>query len=290
MTDTQNPFRRRWRLAVFDLDGTLLRDDKTISGRTSAAVRAVIASGRAVAIATGRHPNSALRFFEQMDALSKGSLAVCFNGSAVVDIEAFKSAGAPDSMFKTLWEDTASAGEMMEVDAASRAAGLDLHAYTKADSLVVEKVTRYSMREIFHSKVSYSDGWDFSSHPDERYYKAVATGEPEAVDAFRASLPQKVRDAFAVMRTDENFLEFIPHGNSKGTALLRLCAALGADPSEAVSFGDAENDLQMIGNAGLGVAMGNATAELKAEADFVAATNMEDGVAAVLERLLKEGC
>lgn len=288
--DTQNPFKRRWRLAAFDLDGTLLRRDKTISPRTAAAVRAIASSGRIAAIATGRHPNSALRFFEAMGALCPGSLAVCFNGSAVVSMDAFKRAGSPDSRFPTLWEDTAGASEMAMLDNESRRAGLDLHAYSKSHSLVVERVTRFSMREIFHSKVAYEEGWDFQGHGDERYYKAVATGEPQAIDAFRASLPQKVKDAFAVMRTDANFLEFIPHGNSKGTALLRMCASLGVDPSEAVAFGDAENDLAMIKSAGLGIAMGNASDDLKAQADFVTATNMEDGVAAAVERLLKEGC
>ncbi|MGN0908019.1 MAG: HAD hydrolase family protein, partial [Succinivibrio sp.] len=51
-----------------------------------------------------------------------------------------------------------------------------------------------------------------------------------------------------------------------------------------------ENDLAMIRNAGLGIAMGNATDELKAQAGLVTATNMEDGVAIAVERLLKEGC
>ncbi len=288
--NTQSPFRRRWRLAAFDLDGTLLRDDKTISPRTAAAVREITASGRIAAIATGRHPNSALRFFEAMDALAPGSLAVCFNGSAVIAMDAFRKAGAPDSGFPVIWEDTASPDEMRMLDSESRAAGLDLHAYTKSHSLVVEKVTRFSMREIFHSKVSYTDGWDFFGHDGERYYKAVATGEPDAIDAFRASLSQKVRSAFAVMRTDKNFLEFIPHGSSKGTALLRMCSSLGVDPSETVAFGDAENDLAMISNAGLGIAMGNAGDGLKAQADYVTKINMEDGVAIAVERLLKEGC
>ncbi len=89
------------------------------------------------------------------------------------------------------------------------------------------------------------------------------------------------------MRTDDNFLEFIPHHCSKGTALTWLCDAAKIELSQIVAFGDAENDLTMIKNAGLGVAMGNATPDLRQIADHVTATNDDDGIALVLEELLK---
>ena len=65
-----------------------------------------------------------------------------------------------------------------------------------------------------------------------------------------------------------------------------MCEACGLKPSEIVAFGDAENDLLMIKNAGLGVAMGNAQPEVKAQADLVTLSNEQDGIAEVLESIL----
>lgn len=289
MQDKTDPLSFHFSLVALDLDGTLLRNDKSISERAAKAVRAVEATGRYVAITTGRHPNSALRFFERMDALGPKSLAVCFNGSAVIDLCAFKKEGAPDSLFGSLWEDTADAQELALLDRETSAAGLDLHAYSKTNSLVLEKVTGYSTREIIHAKVAYTDRWNFKKgHESERYYKAVATGPKDLIDDFRPEISNKVRDSFEIMRTDDNFLEFIPHHNSKGSALIKLCSVLGVNIGECVAFGDAENDLVMIKNAGLGVAMGNAMDSLKKAADYVTLTNMQDGVAVVLEQLMRE--
>ena len=57
-------------------------------------------------------------------------------------------------------------------------------------------------------------------------------------------------------------------------------------PAEVISFGDAANDIPMLEVAGMGVAMGNASGEVKAAADMVTLTNNEDGIAAALEKLL----
>ena len=70
----------------------------------------------------------------------------------------------------------------------------------------------------------------------------------------------------------------------KGRALRELCANLGIDPACAMAFGDGLNDVSMLRDAGVGVAMGNAPDEVKAEANLVAPTNDEDGVAQIVEQ------
>jgi hypothetical protein len=70
---------------------------------------------------------------------------------------------------------------------------------------------------------------------------------------------------------------------------LQVAKHLGVEPEEIVSFGDNYNDMEMIQQTGLGIAMGNAVPELKKVADFVTLSNQEDGVAYVLEALLNEG-
>ena len=83
-----------------------------------------------------------------------------------------------------------------------------------------------------------------------------------------------------------NNLEINARGVTKGRGLLVLAETLGLSRSQVMACGDSGNDLTMIQNAGLGVAMANATPEVLAAADFVTASNNEDGVAKAIERFV----
>jgi len=72
----------------------------------------------------------------------------------------------------------------------------------------------------------------------------------------------------------------------KGNALKLLCAHAGIDISQTAAFGDGGNDITLIREAGLGVAMSNAIPELKAAANYITLSNEEDGVAYVINKLL----
>lgn len=75
-------------------------------------------------------------------------------------------------------------------------------------------------------------------------------------------------------------------GISKATAVADVCATLGIDPASTAAIGDAANDLPMLEAAGTAFAMGNAVPEVKRMADFICATNDEDGVAEACAKLL----
>ena len=73
-------------------------------------------------------------------------------------------------------------------------------------------------------------------------------------------------------------VEMVPKGYHKGTGILRVCELLGIDVKDTFAFGDSANDLGMLRTAGTGVAMGNASEEVKAAADYVTTPMMEDGI------------
>jgi hydroxymethylpyrimidine pyrophosphatase-like HAD family hydrolase len=87
----------------------------------------------------------------------------------------------------------------------------------------------------------------------------------------------------------ESYLEVTYKGVDKATALMALGQQLGIAPSEMVGIGDRENDVTMLRQVALGIAMGNAPSTVQAEADWVTGTNNQDGVATAIERLLAEG-
>ena len=80
-------------------------------------------------------------------------------------------------------------------------------------------------------------------------------------------------------------LQFIPNGASKGKAVMELAKQLGMDKSQVMSFGDSYNDIEMITESGIGIAMGNACESLKEVADYITLSNDEDGVAVILEKM-----
>ena len=83
-------------------------------------------------------------------------------------------------------------------------------------------------------------------------------------------------------------LEFTKAGVHKGIGLMKLAEHLGIAMEDTMAIGDTENDLQIINTAALGVAMGNATEEIKAAADYITLSNEEDGVAAAIQHFLPE--
>ena len=92
----------------------------------------------------------------------------------------------------------------------------------------------------------------------------------------------------AVTHMGADCVEIGPAGIDKAAGLAWLCAHLGVDRADVVAFGDEHNDHAMLRWAGHGVAMANANEQTRALADEIAPSNVDDGVAVVIERLLAE--
>src|SRR5699024_3086081 len=93
-------------------------------------------------------------------------------------------------------------------------------------------------------------------------------------------------DLYNIVRSTPFFLEFLPLAANKGSGIEKLAQHLGFTADEIICIGDAGNDFHMIEYAGLGVAMGNATDEIKAIADYITADNLNSGVAEVIEKFI----
>jgi Cof subfamily protein (haloacid dehalogenase superfamily) len=116
--------------------------------------------------------------------------------------------------------------------------------------------------------------------------KLVGVSEEAQIRALRAAWEQRFAGQLCVTQTSFDLVEFLHPEVSKGRALQAIATDLGIAPEEIVAFGDHHNDIGMLRFAGLGIAMGNALEEVKAEADYVTASNAEEGVARVIEELI----
>jgi len=108
-------------------------------------------------------------------------------------------------------------------------------------------------------------------------------------DAMRIrALQKEIRDRFpqlTALRSNAAYLEILPLESTKGSAAQVLLAHYGLDPKQAVAFGDNDVDLDMLQYCGFGVAMGNAPRQVKEAADYVTASNDEEGVYIALNSL-----
>lgn len=273
-------------LLALDLDGTLLTSEKTISSKNLEVLKKAADEGFSIVLTTGRHPRSALLYSEQLGPITDRSYAVCFNGSAVISLKKFQEECC-DAGFSFLSGNLASGDLIVRLTAYIHGMGCKIHGYSKERGLVIEDMNPQSKREVDHSGCGYEE-IDFLRCPaSEGFFKVIAVGQSQRIDALRAGLPKEFSDYFSVLRTDPDFLEFIPERSTKGSALVSLCDIIGIGLDRTVAFGDAENDLEMIRRAGLGVAMANSQMkQLMDEADVVTLSNDADGVAAVVEKLV----
>jgi haloacid dehalogenase-like hydrolase len=97
------------------------------------------------------------------------------------------------------------------------------------------------------------------------------------------------RSLSAVTFSKPNYLEILPIGVNKAKALVKLANTLGVKLSQVAALGDGPNDVEMLTEAGIEIAMGNASEAVKSEADWITGTNDEDGVAQAVRRLVING-
>ena len=118
--------------------------------------------------------------------------------------------------------------------------------------------------------------------------KLVIRHRTLAVAEIFAVLQTLDQTGFAATLSGAPFVEVMAEGVTKATGLARLCAELGIGQDEVLAFGDALNDVEMLHWAGHGVAMANAGPAALLAADEVTASNAEDGVAVVVERVVAD--
>ena len=116
--------------------------------------------------------------------------------------------------------------------------------------------------------------------------KILMSVQPEELIDVQRQIADFLPESLTVVQTAAFYLEVIPKVINKGQGIRDICKILGIHTEEVISFGDAENDIPMLREAGMGVAMGNAAEAVKAAADMVTLSNNADGIAAALEKLL----
>ena len=116
--------------------------------------------------------------------------------------------------------------------------------------------------------------------------KCLIVGDPTRLAVLEKEMYDHLKDRMGVFRSEPYFLELVPKGIDKARSLSVLLKEINMKKEEMIAVGDGFNDLSMIQYAGLGVAMANAQPVVRENADYITLSNDEDGVAAVVEKII----
>ncbi|BAJ29875.1 MULTISPECIES: HAD family hydrolase [Kitasatospora] len=258
------------RLVATDLDGTVVRSDRTVSPRTVAAFARVERAGGRFVLVTGRPP----RLMGPIAAAFGGrGTAICSNGAFGYDLRtgtvtAERAIPAPALAEAAARLRAAAPGIGLAVEYAHELAAD--HAYEPGEWDADLTVRRVPDAELFGRPAPKLIG----RHPALDADALLALARP-ALDGLVS----------AYHSNGDRLVEAVAAGVSKAAALDELAARAGIAAAEAVAFGDMPNDLPMLAWAGTSYAVANAHPAVLAAADRVIGGHDEDGVAEVLERL-----
>lgn len=264
------------RLIATDLDGTLLRDDKTVSQRTVDALAAAEAAGIEVFFVTGRP----VRWMNVVSGhLADHGLAIVANGAALYDLRA---------------GELVEAFPLPESDALAFASAL--REAVPGTSFAVERTDSfrrepgYEAAEPDPARPPAPIEELLLADPRRPLLKLLAKHPALDPDDFLATAASLAGRSCEVTRSSESaLLEISGAGVSKASTLAKCCAERGVTAAEVVAFGDMPNDLAMLEWAGTSYAVANAHPRVLAATTHRARSNEEDGVAQVIERLVAGG-
>lgn len=263
------------KMVVTDLDGTLLTSADRLTQASVNAFERLKKQGILPVVATGRMFNEA-QF--AVEAIGATHYFMGMNGAQTVNLQ----------NQETIYEKT--------LDIATAQALVDI-----LDTLGVFYQI-YSHRSVY-TRSHWLNDMSASGMKAEYIRRFASSILPfsqvnnlQAVKMFvvckDAEKQQKMRDSLAAFESTvlvssyPNYFEILPKGLNKGDALLRLCAHLGIAPQEVAAIGDSDNDIEILSQAGVAIAMGNAFERLKELADHIVPSNDDDGVAYALSHII----
>lgn len=269
------------KLICIDMDGTLLKDKKTVSEENLNSIKLAIKKGVKVVITTGRIYDCAKMYSEK---IGLDTPIIASNGAFI---------GYKD---KVIYNNPLKKEDILKFLEVTKKHGLK--AYLTANFGIISeeelaedhvyKILNKMLKDEEKVKLIVSDNIKEEIEKfDGEILKGVCADKNNKVNLIKAreELESLNTNMEIVSSWNDNF-EVMRNGSTKGDAVRYLANYFGIDKEEVMCIGDSENDLSMIKYAGIGVAMGNASEDIKSVADYVTDTNVNDGVAKAINKFV----
>ncbi|WP_169738026.1 HAD family hydrolase [Mycoplasma buteonis] len=271
---------------IFDLDGTLLNNNRQVTQNTKEALLKLKTLGKKVIIATGRPYYMNRELFTSLE-ISDPLIAI--NGSTIVlnwqkdEVEILGKLDHDEAKQITKYFETNQ---------------IDYLSYTKTKMFGqnFNHPSWFDLRIYPYQDVKHPNHWDYEQIS---FYKVLEQDSEINVLkllVLREKVQNKIPDLLEflkqfknlyVVASQSNVLDIMPLNQNKGNAIKKLFAEQNWDLKRAVAFGDALNDIEMLKTVGYSVAMGNAHEKVQSIADYVTDTNENEGVAKFINLITK---
>lgn len=267
----------QYKMIATDLDDTLLDDNSNVSVRNREAILAAVEKGVKFVIATGRMFRTSVGYLADI-GLDGDSHIINYHGALL------KRAKSGETLLHRPLLNS------MAIEIADEAQEKECHVSLFIDdNLYISGENEYSRYYQSLAKIELEEVGDLS------LYLSRTKSDPSKISIIRwdgklddveAGLKKSFGSKLSILQSRPYFLEITDRQATKGQTLGWLAESEGIKAEEIIAFGDGHNDLDMLEYAGLGVAVANARPELIAAADLVTSSNMEDGVAEVIEKYI----
>lgn len=260
------------RLLVSDIDGTMVRHDKSLPDENIAAVREVLDRGIPVSLISARPAAGILPIAE---ALGLNGPFGAFNGGTIFDRSGVTriDSAMPEDVTRRLIE-------------LYSGFGVTIWFFTADRWLATDASDPHTPREVQSSGLQ-PDGWDDIASLIPAAHKVVAVcDDPDTMDRIEDAARPIAGDAVTLVRSQDYYLDATALAANKGDGIAELARLFGVDLAHVAVLGDQANDIAMFRRAGLSVAMGQAGQKVKDAATHVAAPNGEGGVSDAIRRYI----
>lgn len=247
------------KLLILDLDGTLLRNDKTVSKENIDELLKFKGKGNKILFATARPPRDAYKY---IPADLRDNPIICYNGACIID-----------NTRNILYGNEISKKDVLTT--------INIAKKWKYNKLCLEiNDTLYSNFDTYDffgnapANIIELEKLDFNSA-----YKIIICNKSPINPEILNNLPTGCK---GIITDNESLCQIMHSKASKWNCVEKLMKQLNISVENTIAIGDDNNDIDMISNCGLGIAMGNANEKVKEIADYVTDTNMNDGIAKFL--------
>lgn len=262
----------KYKLVAVDMDGTLLDTNGKIRNETALAIKKTINNGVQFIVSTGR-PIQGIKKYN--DILNLKGPAITYNGAMIVSLE----------NGEILYEQSLKKSDAKKILNIGNKNEITMCVWSKNQlyvNILNDKVNNY----IKLSGVKPILIYNYQELLEKPISKILWYDTVEKLEEVKKELSFDLFEEVTFCNTQPIFLEFFNSRVSKGEALKFIGKIYSISTHEMIAIGDGANDLSMIQYAGLGVAMGNASIEIKNCAQFITASNDENGVGKVLEKFV----
>lgn len=261
-----------------DIDGTLLNDKREIPNENREAIEKALRAGHSIVIATGRPLDSGKKIVEELGLTMPGCYMIAYNGAVIYDCgndRVLEKQSLPYSYVEELFK-------------RGKEAGLYVQTYNKTQIVTTQETEELEYYRQ-HTRLTYQVTDDVIGILEEEPQKVMLINleDKKRLEKFQEDTMEWEKGKCHSFFSMDTYLEYAPLNATKAYGIHYLCELLDIPLENTIAAGDERNDIPMLKEAHVGVAMKNAKEEVKAVADYITKkNNNESGIAEVIEKFM----